>query len=191
MAMRPRASCISTSWAMNCQAAMSVLFGKFYSTCPMSRSLRFSSNLLHMNMYLLLNTTRQTRCDQANMDKPHGGDVRVCDNSGVYLAEPPFELPVQALKQVLEVPGVAALGKATTTRSNPHVSLQTWRLDGPPVMLVLQLGVGTPHRFFVGIEGWCPSYHYVASQAFHPSQKLPETWLEELTGQDRTGRRRP
>ena len=45
-----------------------------------------------------------------NMDKPHGGDVRVCDNSGVYLAEPPFELPVQALKQVLEVPGVG-LGK--------------------------------------------------------------------------------
>ena len=41
-----------------------------------------------------------------NMDKPHGGDVRVCDNSGVYLAELPFELPVQTLKQVLEVPGV-------------------------------------------------------------------------------------
>ena len=41
-----------------------------------------------------------------NMDKPHGGDVRVCDNSGVYLAESPFDLPVQTLKHVLEVPGV-------------------------------------------------------------------------------------
>lgn len=40
-----------------------------------------------------------------NIDKVHGADVRVYDNSGVYLAEPPFELPTQALKEVLAVPG--------------------------------------------------------------------------------------
>jgi len=28
-----------------------------------------------------------------NMDKAHGGDIRVYDNSGVYLTKPPFELP--------------------------------------------------------------------------------------------------
>lgn len=41
-----------------------------------------------------------------NMDIVHGRDVRVYDNSGVYLSEPPFELPVQELREVLEVPGV-------------------------------------------------------------------------------------
>lgn len=41
-----------------------------------------------------------------NMDKPHGADIRVYNNSGVYLEEPPFELPASALEQVLEVPGV-------------------------------------------------------------------------------------
>ena len=41
-----------------------------------------------------------------NIDKPHGSDVRVYNNSGVYLEEPPFELPAQAIEQVLEVPGV-------------------------------------------------------------------------------------
>jgi hypothetical protein len=45
-----------------------------------------------------------------NVDKVHGGDVRVFDNSGIYLIEPPFELPTQELKEVLEVPGVG-LGK--------------------------------------------------------------------------------
>ena len=34
-------------------------------------------------------------------------------------------------------------------------------------------------------------FHYVASQAFHPYQKLPQTWLEELTVQDRTRSRPP
>ena len=38
-----------------------------------------------------------------NLDKTCGGDVRVFDNSGVYLTEPPFALPQQALILVLEV----------------------------------------------------------------------------------------
>jgi hypothetical protein len=45
-----------------------------------------------------------------NMDKVPGGEVRVYDNSGVYLTKPPFELPSQELNEVLEVPGVG-LGK--------------------------------------------------------------------------------
>jgi SAM-dependent methyltransferase len=44
---------------------------------------------------------------EANKDKVHGGDIRLYENSGVYLAEPPFRLPQRALRQVLEVPGNA------------------------------------------------------------------------------------
>lgn len=40
-----------------------------------------------------------------NKDKVHGGDVRVLDNSGVWLCDPPFNLPSQAVTAVLEVPG--------------------------------------------------------------------------------------
>ena len=45
-----------------------------------------------------------------NLNKAHGGDVRVYDNSGVYLDLPPFELPADRLAEVLCVPG-AGLGK--------------------------------------------------------------------------------
>jgi len=44
-----------------------------------------------------------------NLDLVHGGYVRVYDNSGVYLSEPPFKLPKQALKKVLQVPGVGSM----------------------------------------------------------------------------------
>jgi len=40
-----------------------------------------------------------------NIDKVHGGDIRLEENSGIYLSEHPFELPRQALSMVLEVPG--------------------------------------------------------------------------------------
>jgi predicted RNA methylase len=40
-----------------------------------------------------------------NKDKVHGGDVRVLDNSGVWLCDPPFSLPREAVTEVLEVPG--------------------------------------------------------------------------------------
>jgi SAM-dependent methyltransferase len=43
-----------------------------------------------------------------NLDKIHGGDIRLYENSGVYLSEAPFSLPAHALKLVLEVPGVGA-----------------------------------------------------------------------------------
>jgi hypothetical protein len=47
---------------------------------------------------------------QPNRDKVFGGDVRVFENSGVYLTQPPFELPATRLTEVLEVPG-DGLGK--------------------------------------------------------------------------------
>ncbi len=40
-----------------------------------------------------------------NVDKVHGGYIRAFVNSGVYLSEPPFRLPTEALELVLEVPG--------------------------------------------------------------------------------------
>lgn len=47
------------------------------------------------------------RLRHANVDKPHGGDIRVFQGSGVYLEHPPFALPPAALRTVLEVPGHA------------------------------------------------------------------------------------
>jgi SAM-dependent methyltransferase len=49
---------------------------------------------------------------EPNMDIVQGRDVRVFENSGVYLLEPPFALPARALKHVLEVPG-AGLGEGS------------------------------------------------------------------------------
>ena len=43
---------------------------------------------------------------EPNKDMVHGGDVRVSRNSGVYLSDPPFNLPAESVRLVLEVPGV-------------------------------------------------------------------------------------
>jgi hypothetical protein len=40
-----------------------------------------------------------------NLDKPHGGDDRAYDNSGVYLDAPPFNLPSEQLDVIYEVEG--------------------------------------------------------------------------------------
>lgn len=40
-----------------------------------------------------------------NKDKAHGGDIRLYENSGVYLSDPPFDLPKHSLRLILEVPG--------------------------------------------------------------------------------------
>ena len=42
---------------------------------------------------------------QPNLDKVHGADVRVYQNSGVCLDQPPFNIPSKSLSLVLEVPG--------------------------------------------------------------------------------------
>lgn len=48
---------------------------------------------------------RDNRDIRPNIDKVHGGDIRVYDNSGVYLDQPPFRLPTDALELILEVKG--------------------------------------------------------------------------------------
>jgi len=40
-----------------------------------------------------------------NIDKVHGTDIRLCNNSGVYFTEPPFSLPSSKLSLVLQVDG--------------------------------------------------------------------------------------
>ena len=45
-----------------------------------------------------------------NVDKVHGGDIRLYENSGVYLCEPPFSLPREEVSMVLEVPASNASG---------------------------------------------------------------------------------
>jgi hypothetical protein len=40
-----------------------------------------------------------------NLDKPHGADIRLFDGSGVFLEEPPFNVPRRRLELLLEVPG--------------------------------------------------------------------------------------
>ena len=40
-----------------------------------------------------------------NIDKVHGEDIRVECGSGVYLDQPPFDLPVESLEVILDVPG--------------------------------------------------------------------------------------
>ena len=47
-----------------------------------------------------------------NLDKPHGADIRLFDGSGVFLDEPPFNVPRQRLKLLLEVEGHAFSGWA-------------------------------------------------------------------------------
>jgi len=47
----------------------------------------------------------ENRWTKPNLDKTCGGDIRAYNNSGVFLEEPPFELPAEKLEQVLEVSG--------------------------------------------------------------------------------------
>ncbi len=56
-----------------------------------------------------------------NVDKIHGGDIRLYDNSGVYLTEPPFSVPRSAIQQILEVSadGSAEGGVIRTFRYRP------------------------------------------------------------------------
>jgi 2-polyprenyl-3-methyl-5-hydroxy-6-metoxy-1,4-benzoquinol methylase len=40
-----------------------------------------------------------------NLDKPHGADIRLFDGSGVFLEEPPFNVPRERLELLVEVAG--------------------------------------------------------------------------------------
>jgi hypothetical protein len=45
------------------------------------------------------------RLVQPNMDKPHGGDIRVTRGSGIFLEQSPFGVAVENYRLLLEVPG--------------------------------------------------------------------------------------
>lgn len=49
-----------------------------------------------------------------NIDKVHGEDIRLFDNSGVDLSSPPFEIPKEQLTTILEVPGTG-IGKESSS----------------------------------------------------------------------------
>jgi SAM-dependent methyltransferase len=55
-------------------------------------------------VYITEHYPTDNRAIQPNKDKAHGSDVRVIENSGVYLSEPPFNLPSTTLHTVLEIP---------------------------------------------------------------------------------------
>ncbi len=42
---------------------------------------------------------------QPNKDMMHGAHIRLSENSGVYLKEPPFHLPAEKIATVMEIPG--------------------------------------------------------------------------------------
>jgi SAM-dependent methyltransferase len=54
----------------------------------------------------ILITEHQPSADRVripNIDKPHGGDIRLYRGSGVFLDQPPFNLPREKLRLLLEV----------------------------------------------------------------------------------------
>ena len=46
-----------------------------------------------------------SRLLRPNMDKPHGGGIRVGQRSGVFLDQPPFNIPRSHYRLLMEVPG--------------------------------------------------------------------------------------
>ncbi len=50
------------------------------------------------------------QCVEFNLDKPHGGDIRVACGSGVFLDKPPFNLSGERYRPLFEVAGVGAPG---------------------------------------------------------------------------------
>jgi hypothetical protein len=49
------------------------------------------------------------RLRRPNEDKPHGDNIRVSRGSGVFLDQPPFNVPAASYRLLLEVPGVAPI----------------------------------------------------------------------------------
>lgn len=56
-------------------------------------------------VYITEHYPSENRETKPNLDKAHGADIRLYQNSGVYLTEPPFSLPERAITAVLEVQG--------------------------------------------------------------------------------------
>jgi len=60
-----------------------------------------------------------------NVDKVHGGGIRLYDRSGVYLDKPPFDLPSSNMELILEVPGRGCGGL------DQEGVIRTFRIDFP------------------------------------------------------------
>lgn len=65
------------------------------------------------------------RLGRVNLDKPHGPDIRIYRASGVYLEFPPFNVPKQHYRLILEVPG------QMPENVDPGV-IRTYLLEHPP-----------------------------------------------------------
>lgn len=72
---------------------------------------QIGSVLSKLDQYRLVIVTEHQPLDQAltepNIDKVHGGYIRLNRGSGVYLDRPPFSLPADRLDLLLEVPAPA------------------------------------------------------------------------------------
>jgi hypothetical protein len=62
-----------------------------------------------------------------NLDKPHGGNIRASQGSGVFLDQAPFNVPKDRYRLLLEVPGTSLPGGM-----DPGV-IRTFVLEGNPV----------------------------------------------------------
>ncbi len=62
---------------------------------------------LHQYRYVFIteHLPSPDRLVQKNMDKPHGGDIRVSSGSGVFLGTSPFLVAPRLLQHILDVPG--------------------------------------------------------------------------------------
>ena len=86
---------------------------------------QISKILGKLNQYKIVFITEMYPTNSAvvipNRDKNHGKGIRMSNNSGVYLDQPPFDIDSHLLTQVLEVPG-AQLG------NDPGV-IRTYKLE--------------------------------------------------------------
>ena len=66
------------------------------------------------------------RLVKPNDDKPHGDTIRITRGSGVFLDEPPFDVPVARYRLLFEIPGVLPIDAADAGM------IRTYVLEGDP-----------------------------------------------------------
>jgi hypothetical protein len=67
-----------------------------------------------------------------NNDKPHGDTIRISGGSGVFLDEPPFSIPAQSYRLLLEVPGIPSIDGADPGVIRTYVLSDGHPTDGGP-----------------------------------------------------------
>jgi Methyltransferase domain len=66
----------------------------------------------------------------ANQDKSHGENIRVSSGSGIFLDQPPFNIPAARYDLLLEVPGIATTDDTDSGIIRTYVLKSTTRSDG-------------------------------------------------------------